>query len=72
SVVVPPGSVVVPTGSVVVPPGSVVVPTGSVVVPTGSVVVPTGSDNLFSNSVRDSKLDRNGRKSTHIRSDEVY
>ncbi|GJW22006.1 putative reverse transcriptase domain-containing protein, partial [Tanacetum coccineum] len=67
-----PGRVLVPPGSVVVPPGSVVVPTGSVVVPTGSVVVPTGSDNLFSNSVRDPKLDRNGRKSTRIRSDAVY
>ncbi|GJR11063.1 putative reverse transcriptase domain-containing protein [Tanacetum coccineum] len=83
SVVVPPGSVVVPPGSVittgsvvvttgsVITTGSVVVTTGSVIT-TGSVVVTTGSYNLFSNSVRDPKLDRNGRKSTRIRSDAVY
>ncbi|GKB40692.1 hypothetical protein Tco_0885634 [Tanacetum coccineum] len=64
-------SVLVTPGSVVVPPGSVVVPPGSVVVPPGSVIT-TGSYNLFSNSVRDPKLNRNGRKSTRIRSDAVY
>ncbi|GJX59932.1 putative reverse transcriptase domain-containing protein [Tanacetum coccineum] len=66
-----PGRVLVTPGSVVVTPGSVVVTTGSVVVTPGSVVVTPGSYSLFSNSVRDPKLDRNGRKSTRIRSDAI-
>ncbi|GJR06673.1 hypothetical protein Tco_0529657 [Tanacetum coccineum] len=70
SILVTPGSVIT-TGSILVTPGSVIT-TGSILVTPGSVLVTPGSYSLFSNSVRDPKLDRNGRKSTRIRSDAVY
>ncbi|GJS05327.1 hypothetical protein Tco_0321835 [Tanacetum coccineum] len=69
SILVTPGSVIT-TGSILVTPGSVIT-TGSILVTPGSVIT-TGSYSYFSNSVRDLKLDRNGRKSTRIRSDAVY